>query len=106
MHKIDQAFFLGAVHHNSFDDWVRLARLTIEKDYGITIDRYAWVGLGGFAKVIDTLGGLDIDVTHPIVDDTYPDDTGANANNPNDYKRIYNAPGPQQLNGPAALKYV
>src|SRR2546430_3767994 len=40
-------------------------------------DRYAWVGLDGFAKVIDTLGGLDIDVTHPIVDDSYPDDTGA-----------------------------
>ena len=43
MHKIDQAFFLGATKRNSFDDGVRLARLTIEKDYGITIDRYAWV---------------------------------------------------------------
>ena len=106
MHKIDQAFFLGAVQRDSFDDGVRLARLTIEKDYGITIDRYAWVGLNGFAKVIDTLAGLDIDVTHPIVDDTYPDDTGANANNPNDYKRLYIAPGPQLLNGPEALEYV
>lgn len=106
MHKIDQAFLLGAVQRDSFDDGVRLARLTIEKDYGITIDRYAWVGLEGFAKVIDTLGGLDIDVTHPIVDDTYPDDTGANANNPNAYKRLYIAPGPQHLNGPEALEYV
>ncbi len=41
MHKIDQAFFLGATQHNSFDDGVRLARLTVEKDYGLTIDRYA-----------------------------------------------------------------
>ena len=106
MHKIDQAFFLGAVQRNSFDDGVRLARLTVEKDYGITIDRYAWVGLSGFAKVIDTLGGLDIDVTHPVVDDTYPDDTGANANNPNDFKRLLIAPGPQHLNGFQALEYV
>jgi LytR_cpsA_psr family len=50
---------------------------TVEKDYGVTIDRYAWVGLSGFASVIDTLGGVDIDVTHPIVDDAYPADTGA-----------------------------
>lgn len=106
MHKIDQAFFLGASHSNNFDDGVRLARLTVEKDYGITIDRYAWVGLDGFAKVIDTLGGLDIDVTHPIVDDSYPDDTGANHNNPFAYTRLYIAPGPQHLNGSQALEYV
>jgi len=106
MHKIDQAFFLGATQHNSFDDGVRLARLTIEKDYGITIDRYAWVGLSGFASVIDTLGGVDIDVTHPIVDDTYPDDTGSNQNNPYAYRRLYLVPGPQHLNGQEALQYV
>lgn len=106
MHKIDQAFLLGATQHNSFDDGVRLARLTIEEDYGITIDRYAWVGLAGFAKVIDTLGGLDIDVVHPIVDDVYPDDTGPHANQPNAYKRLYIAPGPQHLTGLEALEYV
>ncbi len=106
MHKIDQAFILGASQHNSFNDGVRLARLTIEKDYGITIDRYAWVGLDGFAKVIDTLGGLDIDVIHPVVDDVYPDDTGKNANNPFAYKRLYIAPGPQHMNGQEALEYV
>jgi len=106
MHKIDQAFFLGATQHNSFDDGVRMARLTVEKDYGITIDRYAWVGLDGFAKVIDTLGGLDIDVTHPIVDDSYPDDTGTQTNDPYAYKRLYFAPGPQHLNGLQALEYV
>jgi LCP family protein required for cell wall assembly len=106
MHKIDQAFFLGSLQHASFEDGVRLARLTIEQDYGITIDRYAWVGLDGFARVIDTLGGIDIDLTHPIVDDTYPDDVGANANNPNAYRRLYLAPGPQHLNGQQALEYV
>lgn len=106
MHKIDQAFFLGAVQNNNFDDGVREARLTVEKDYGITIDRYAWVGLSGFASVIDTLGGVDIDVTHPIVDDAYPDDTGANANNPYAYRRLYLVPGPQHLTGEQALEYV
>jgi LCP family protein required for cell wall assembly len=106
MHKIDQAFLFGAVQHNSFDDGVRSARRTIEQDYGVTIDRYAWVGLSGFASVIDTLGGVDIDVTHPVVDDTYPDDTRANPKDPFAVKRLYIAPGPQHLNGLEALEYV
>ena len=108
MHKIDQAFFLGATQKNSFDDGVLEARLTIEKDYGIPIDRYAWIGLSGFAKVIDTLGGVNIDVTHPIVDDSYPDDTGdgANPNDPYAVKRLSLAPGFQHLNGSQALEYV
>ncbi|GAC1625313.1 MAG: hypothetical protein NVS4B11_21150 [Ktedonobacteraceae bacterium] len=108
MHKIDQAFFLGASQKNSFDDGVREARLTVEKDYGITIDRYGWVGLSGFARVIDTLGGVDVDVTHPIVDDNYPDDTGdgANPNDPYAFKRLYIGPGFQHLNGLQALEYV
>src|SRR5258707_7261089 len=106
MHKIDQAFFIGATQHNNFDDGVRLARLTIEKDYGITIDRYTWVGLSGFASVIDTLGGVDVDVTHPIPDDNYPDDTQGNKNDPYALKRLYIVPGPQHMNGQQALDYV
>lgn len=106
MHKIDQAFFLGALQHNNFDDGVRIARETVERDYGITIDRYAWVGLSGFSNVINTLGGVDVDVTHPIVDDNYPDDTGKNANDPYALQRLNLAPGPQHLNGEQALEYV
>src|SRR5579884_2924868 len=106
MHKIDQAFYIAAAQNHSFDDGVRAARLTVEKDYGITIDRYAWVGLSGFASVIDTLGGVDIDLTHPIIDDNYPDDTGPHPNDPYALKRLYLAPGPQHLNGLQALEYV
>lgn len=106
MHKIDQAFYIAAAQNHNFDDGVRAARLTVEKDYGITIDRYAWVGLSAFASIIDTLGGVDIDLTHPIVDDNYPDDTGTNTNDPYALKRLYLAPGPQHLNGLQALAYV
>lgn len=106
MHKIDQAFEIAASQHSNFDDGVREARLTVEKDYGITIDRYAWIGLNGFSKVVDTVGGIDIDVTHPVVDDTYPNDTAADPNNPYALERLYLAPGPQHLNGLQALEYV
>ena len=108
MHKIDQSFLLGAQQENSFEGGVRLARETIEHDYGITIDRYAWVGLNGFSKVIDTLGGVDVDVIHPVVDDSYPDDTGhvSDVSNPYGYRRIYIPAGPQHFNGEEALQYV
>jgi len=106
MHKIDQALYLGSDPQHSFDAGVRLIRATIEQDYGIPIDRYAWVGLSGFANVINTLGGVDLDLTHPIVDDTYPDDTGKDAGNPYAFKRLYLAPGPQHLDGQQALEYV
>lgn len=108
MHKLDQAFLLGASPHHNFDDGVRLMRATIEQDYGIPIDRYAWVGLGGFASVINTLGGIDIDLTHPLVDGTYPDDSGpgADPHDPYALKRLYLPPGPQHLSGETALEYV
>jgi LCP family protein required for cell wall assembly len=78
---------------------------TIEQDFHIPINAYAWVGLDGFIKVIDTLGGVDIDVLHPIVDDTYPADI-TSPNNPYDYQRIFISPGPQHLDGKTALEYV
>lgn len=108
MHKIDQAFSLGEQQTGKFEDGVRTARNTVETDYGITIDRYAWVGLDGFSKVIDTLGGVDIDIEHPIVDDNYPNDVGKGSNSGDNYayKRIYLAAGPQHLNGQEALEYV
>jgi len=102
MMKLDEAFYYGdAYNHNG----VGLSRLTISQDFGIPINYYAWVGLSGFIKVVDTAGGVDIDVTHPITDDVYPNDTG-NSKNPYTYKRLYLAPGPQHLDGPTALEYV
>ncbi len=108
MHKIDQAFLLGSQKSNKFEDGVRLARLTIESDYGIPIDRYAWVGLDGFAKIIDTLGGVDVNVPHAVTDDLYPNDVGAGSdpNNPFAYRRISITAGPHHFNGDEALQYV
>ena len=78
---------------------------TIEQDFHIPINAYAWVGLDGFVKVIDTIGGVDIDVLHPVVDDNYPADI-TSPNNPYDYQRVYIPPGPQHLDGQTALAYV
>ncbi|HEX6513315.1 MAG TPA: LCP family protein [Chloroflexota bacterium] len=92
---------VGTAYH---DGGLALARQTIEQNFQIPIDYYAWVGLDGFVKVIDTLGGVDLDVAHPIVDDRYPDDL--DTADPYAYRRLYIPAGPQHLDGTRALEYV
>ena len=109
MHKLDEAYALGGpvVGSGAYSPGgVELSRLTIEKAFGISINYYAWVGLDGFVKVIDTVGGVDVDVAHPIVDDNYPDDVGNHTGFIYGAKRLYILPGPQHLDGLSALEYV
>ena len=93
--KIDQASGFGGL---------ALARQTVEEDFGVHIDYYAWVGLSGFIKVIDTFGGINIDVNHPVLDDAYPNDV--TGNNPYSTVRLYIPAGAQHLDGFHALEYV
>jgi LCP family protein required for cell wall assembly len=114
--KLDEVFsygFQSKKTSNPYADGAGLSIAAIEENYGITIDHYAWVGLDGFIKVIDTAGGVDIDVIHPMVDDLYPNDidhgsgkTVGTTQAAQGYKRLYIAPGPQHLNGVEALEYV
>jgi LCP family protein required for cell wall assembly len=93
--KIDVAYEVGGV---------ALARSTVESLFGVKIDYYAWVGLSGLVQVIDTLGGVDVTVQHPILDEAYPDDL--NTADPYAYFRLYIPAGPQHLDGTTALQYV
>jgi LCP family protein required for cell wall assembly len=109
MHKLDEAYSLGgpALGTGAYSPGgVALSRLTIFQDFGIPINYYAWVGLDGFVKVINTVGGVDVDVLHPITDDNYPNDVGNTTGDLYAYKRLYIPPGPQHLSGPEALEYV
>jgi len=63
--KIDLAYAQGGAP---------LARATVERAFKIPIHYYAWVGLNGLVRVVDRVGGVDIDVLHPVLDDNYPND--------------------------------
>ncbi|MBV9282233.1 MAG: LCP family protein [Chloroflexi bacterium] len=93
--KIDLAHKYGGV---------ALARATVRQLFHIPIHYYAWVGLSGFIKVIDTFDGVTLDVLHPILDDSYPDDL--NTVNPYAYKRLFIPAGWQHMDGSTALQYV
>jgi LCP family protein required for cell wall assembly len=63
------------------------------------IDYVAAVNFDGFAKIVDALGGVTIDVPRPIVDDAYPTpDLGT--------MRVEFAPGVQRMDGARALIYA
>ncbi|MEV5837946.1 LCP family protein [Nocardia sp. NPDC052112] len=64
---------------------------TVETATGVHIDHYAQIGFGGFAGIVDTLGGIDVCVPKAI------DDPLAGINL---------AAGCQTLDGPQALGFV
>src|SRR5438477_347671 len=82
---------------------VLLARATVEKAFRIPIHYYAWIGLNGLVKVVDRLGGVDVDVLHPVLDDNYPNDF---SNSGYGTERVFLAAGPQHLDGRHTLQYV
>ena len=67
--------------------------------YGLDIRYYVMVNFDGFVKVVDTLGGVQVNVQIPVADDNFPYDTGHAA-------RIYLPSGPQHMTGTQALIYA
>lgn len=107
MGKLDQAFSDGGgVGRDYTLPGVDTSRQVFQHDFGIPINFYAWVGLDGFIKVVNTVGGVDVNVAHPIVDEHYPNDVGNTRGDPFAYKGIYIPDGPQHLDGATVLEYV
>ena len=93
--KIDAAYSYGGA---------ATAIQTVENDFGVPINYWVWIGLGGLVQLVNQLGGVNVVAQMPILDDEYPSDlTGSN---PYLQARIAVLPGPQRLNGVDALEYV
>lgn len=93
--KINTAFFLGSLD----GDGTILARRTVEDLLGIEIDHALRVDFNGFRKVVDTLGGIAIEVPEAIDDPAFPD---------GNYGTIHlEIPaGRQVMDGETALQYA
>src|SRR5205823_8617528 len=76
-----------------------MAMHVVESNFGVTVNRYVRVDLAGFVRVIDAMGGIDLNVPTPLVDDAYPTyDYGTTT--------IAFEPGPQHMDGERALAYA
>lgn len=78
-----------------------LSMSTIEANFGVSIDYFAQVDFTGFEKVVDTMGGLTIDVPRPLMDNSYP-----LAATSYGQTRIYIPAGLQRMDGRTALEYA
>lgn len=67
--------------------------------YGLDIQYYVMVNFEGFKNIVDTLGGVTINVQNPVLDDHYPGDRGASL-------RVYIPAGVQHMDGTQALIYA
>jgi LCP family protein required for cell wall assembly len=67
--------------------------------YGLDIQYYVMVNFEGFRDIVDTIGGVTINVQNPVLDDHYPGKNGASL-------RVYIPAGVQHMDGSQALIYA
>ncbi|RMG91895.1 MAG: LytR family transcriptional regulator [Chloroflexi bacterium] len=96
--RINQAYYYGQVYEYPGGGPV-LAVETVEAFLGVPIDYYVAVNFEAFINVVDTIGGIEIDVPEAISDPTYPDQCYG-------YDPFYIEAGHQTLDGATALKYA
>jgi len=94
--RINTAHFYGELNGGQGP---ALAKETVEANLGIPIDYYVRLDFEGFKEIVDTLGGVTIDVEAPIRDDMFPDDDYG-------YRTIYIPAGRQEMDGETLLQYV
>lgn len=82
----------------------KLSIQTIESNFGIKIDRYAIVDFASFINIIDTLDGIDMEVTQDEID--YINYQMYKNQQVKDRTTITDKPGKVHLNGQEALWYA
>jgi LCP family protein required for cell wall assembly len=76
-----------------------LAMRTVEYNLGIPIHYYVRINFDGFRKVVDALGGIDINVEKELVDERYPDENYG-------FITVRIPAGLQHMDGETALRYA
>ncbi len=75
-----------------------LAAQTIEYNFGIRINYFATVSISGMERVVDTIGGIIVDVPVVVKDDQYPTEDFR-------FTRVYFPTGIQPMDGREAVQY-
>jgi anionic cell wall polymer biosynthesis LytR-Cps2A-Psr (LCP) family protein len=71
----------------------------VRSNFGVDVDHYVRVDLVGFVRIVDAMGGVDLDVPNALIDYEYPTyDYGTRV--------VEFAAGPQHMDGEAALAYA
>ncbi|CAN5229316.1 hypothetical protein BH23CHL1_BH23CHL1_04470 [soil metagenome] len=98
--KMNAAYAIGEANEDTIaGGGPTLVAQTIEANFNIPIHYYATVDFNGFQKIVDTVGGVIVDVQAQLSDNLYPTEDLR-------LTRVYFPTGLQKLDGEAALRYV
>jgi LCP family protein required for cell wall assembly len=96
--RINVAHFLGELDKYP-GGGPALAKKTVQYTLGIPIHYYVRINFEGFEKLIDAIGGIQIDVKSAIHDEKYPDNNFG-------YMTVDIPAGVQLMNGKTTLQYA
>ncbi|MBC7263319.1 MAG: LCP family protein [Chloroflexi bacterium] len=96
--RINTAHFLGQ-KDNYPGGGPALAKKTVQYTLGVPVHYYVRLNFDGFEKLIDTIGGIDINVERAIHDEQYPDENYG-------YMTVDIPAGFQHMDGKTALQYA
>ncbi len=96
--KINTAHFLGEVEHAP-GGGPALAMQTVQATFDVPVQYYLRLNFTAFEKLIDLIGGIDLNVPETIDDPNYPDAAFG-------YDPFHIDAGWQHLDGRTALKYA
>ncbi|HEX9989016.1 MAG TPA: LCP family protein [Chloroflexia bacterium] len=100
--KINAAYLFGE-YYKEPGGGQALALQTVSDYFGVPIDYYVTVNFEGFRKLVDTVGGVTIDVPYELDDYNYPsDDEGDNFG----MLHVHFDAGVQRMDGKTALRYA
>lgn len=94
--KINSAFGVGYRSKQSEEDGIDCTVKTVENLLDTKIDYYAYTNFDGLIKIIDAIGGVDINVPYEFCEQDSKDQQGT----------VCLVAGPQTLNGEQALAYA
>lgn len=97
--RINNAHFLGEAYDYP-GGGPALAKKAVQYLIGVPVHYYVRVNFTAFEKLVDLIGGIDVDVPKTIDDPEYPSRVGYG------FEPLYIPAGRQHLNGEMALKYA
>lgn len=107
--KLNSAYYYGNKEEGLGSEW---SKTYVTEIVGQPIDYTAVISFDGFIRVIDTLGGIEVDVERDFTDPKYPikgkedDNCGGDPDVNCRWEYVSFKKGLQHFNGTTALKYV